>query len=177
MSSLLRAFKIARIASNYGLEEWIPDPRLKPVLQVLIFISSSAKQNKDLSCGTRLRLALQQLGPLFVKFGQGSRTPQNTISQVEDLDRFPIPRYGLNLDIVAASLNTATNNLEITYQNKAPVATYFREISLVLNDDDASYTMPSEETFATSLLLVEYTTLLVKSSVWPSSKRAVTRSR
>ncbi|MBP7370632.1 MAG: ubiquinone biosynthesis regulatory protein kinase UbiB [Arenimonas sp.] len=70
MSSILRAFKIARIASNYGLEEWIPDPRLKPVLHVLKFISPTQKQNKNLSRGARLRLALQQLGPLFVKFGQ-----------------------------------------------------------------------------------------------------------
>lgn len=70
MSSILRAFKIARVASNYGLEEWIPDPRLKPVLQVLKLISPTQKQNKDLSRGARLRLALQQLGPLFVKFGQ-----------------------------------------------------------------------------------------------------------
>ena len=70
MSSILRAIKIARIASNYGLEEWIPDPRLKPVLRLLKLISPTAKQNKVLSRGVRLRLALQQLGPLFVKFGQ-----------------------------------------------------------------------------------------------------------
>ena len=70
MSSILRAIKIARTVSSYGLEEWIPDPRLKPVLHVLKLISPTAKQNKDLSRGTRLRLALQQLGPLFVKFGQ-----------------------------------------------------------------------------------------------------------
>lgn len=70
MSSILRAIKIARIASNYGLEEWIPDPRLKPVLRLLKVISPTDKQNKNLSRGARLRLALQQLGPLFVKFGQ-----------------------------------------------------------------------------------------------------------
>lgn len=70
MSSILRALKIARTASSYGLEEWIPDPRLKPVLRIFKIISPTDKQNKDLSRGARLRLALQQLGPLFVKFGQ-----------------------------------------------------------------------------------------------------------
>jgi ubiquinone biosynthesis protein len=70
MSSILRALKIARIASNYGLDEWIPDPRLKPVLRLLKIISPTKKQNINVSRGARLRLALQQLGPLFVKFGQ-----------------------------------------------------------------------------------------------------------
>lgn len=81
---------------------------------------------------------------VFVKFGQGSRTPQTSIAQVEDLDRFPIPRFGLNLDIVAVSLNTATNNLEITYQNKAQIGTYFTSLAILLRDDDSSFTVPDE---------------------------------
>jgi hypothetical protein len=81
---------------------------------------------------------------VFVKFGQGSRTPTDTIAKVEDLDRFPIPRYALNLDIVSVVINTATNNLEITYQNKAPVGTYFRNILLRLNQDGVSSTIPDE---------------------------------
>lgn len=83
---------------------------------------------------------------VFVKFGQGSRTPQNTIAQVEDLDRFPIPRYGLNLAVVAATLNTATNNLEITYQNRAPIGTHFRAISFLLIDGTTTHTIQDDET-------------------------------
>jgi hypothetical protein len=81
---------------------------------------------------------------VFVKFGQGSRTPSDSIAKVEDLDRFPIPRYSLNLDIVSVVINTATNNLEITYQNKAPVGTYFRNILLRLDQDGVSSTIPDE---------------------------------
>lgn len=83
---------------------------------------------------------------VFVKFGQGSRTPTNTITQVEDLDRFPIPRYGLNLALVAASLNTATNNLEVTYQNSAEVGTYFQTLSLTVTDDNGLQTIPDDGT-------------------------------
>lgn len=83
---------------------------------------------------------------VFVKFGQGSRTPTGAIAQVEDLDRFPIPRYNLDLGIVAISLNTATNKLEVTYQNKAPLATYFQAISLLLNDGTQTFNIPVEET-------------------------------
>lgn len=81
---------------------------------------------------------------VFVKFGQGSRTPQTTIAQVEDLDRFPIPRYGLSLAIVSAVINTATNNLEITYQNKAPIGTFLQAVSLQLIDDNGPFTLPQE---------------------------------
>ena len=81
---------------------------------------------------------------VFVKFGQGARTPQGAISQVEDLDRFPIPRFDLDLSIVAAVINTATNSLEVTYQNNAPIATYFRNILLRLMIDDTSTIIPDE---------------------------------
>ncbi|MGV8162896.1 MAG: hypothetical protein ACP5N2_06215 [Candidatus Nanoarchaeia archaeon] len=81
---------------------------------------------------------------VFVKFGQGSRTPSDTISKVEDLDRFPIPRYPLNLDIVSAVINTATGNLEITYQNKAQIGTYFKNLLLTLTQDEVGVTIPDE---------------------------------
>jgi archaellum component FlaF (FlaF/FlaG flagellin family) len=78
---------------------------------------------------------------VFVKFGQGARVPEGAIAQVEDLDRFPIPRYELNLGIVAAVVNTATNNLEVTYRNYAPIATYFRPLNLRVRDSQSSHTV------------------------------------
>lgn len=81
---------------------------------------------------------------VFVKFGQGSRTPTDTVSKVEDLDRFPIPRYALNLDVAAVIINTATNNLEVTYQNKAQVGTYFKNILMRLDQDGLGSTITDE---------------------------------
>jgi len=92
--------------------------------------------------GTATYIRRQTGLSVFVKFGQGTRTPQNTISQVEDLDRFPIPRYGLNLNLVTATINTATNNLEVTFQNKAPIATYLQTLSLSLINDNQSFNIP-----------------------------------
>lgn len=94
--------------------------------------------------GTATYIRRQTGLSVFVKFGQGSRTPQNTISQVEDLDRFLIPRYGLNVDIAAITLNTATNKLEVTYQNKAPIASYIKLLSLTLTDSENTYTIPND---------------------------------
>jgi ubiquinone biosynthesis protein len=70
MKSVLRAFKIVRVLSSYGLDEWLYDARLQPALRVLKWISPTSSANRGLERGVRLRLALQQLGPLFVKLGQ-----------------------------------------------------------------------------------------------------------
>jgi len=65
----LRLFKIVRVAIRYGLDEIVisgfDTPRLARVLNVLFFW-------RDLSMprGERLRHALEDLGPIFVKFGQ-----------------------------------------------------------------------------------------------------------
>ncbi len=116
--------------------------------QVKAYISKSQLEvgtlvgNELIGSATYIR---RQTGlSVFVKFGQGSRTPSNTIAQVEDLDRFPIPTYPLNIDIASAIINTATNNLEITYQNKAQIATYFKNILLKLNQDGNTSVIPDD---------------------------------
>lgn len=68
----------------------------------------------------------QQIGlPVFVKFAQGARTPTGGINQVEDLDRFPMPKYNLLMGIYEIKYNRATRNLEVTYENKVDLGTYF----------------------------------------------------
>jgi hypothetical protein len=72
-------------------------------------------------------LIRRQVGiSVFVKFAQGSRTPSGSIAPVEDLDRFPMPRYNLNLDIVSIAYNKGTGALEVTYKNMVDLATYFK---------------------------------------------------
>jgi archaellum component FlaF (FlaF/FlaG flagellin family) len=76
----------------------------------------------------------RQLGiSVFVKFAQGARTPQGAIAQVEDLDRFPMPRYDLSLEIVSIVYNKATRSLEVTYRNPTDLALYFKS-TLTIND-------------------------------------------
>ncbi len=97
--------------------------------------------------GTATYIRRQTGLSVFVKFGQGARVPEGAIAQVEDLDRFAIPRYDLNLAIAVAVVNTASDSLEVTYRNFAPVATYFRPISIRVVDDNVSTTVeiPSTE--------------------------------
>ncbi len=73
--SLLRLLKILRIASRYGLDQMLleqePSGRLLRIANACQFWRSKGKGGAlDLPRAVRLRLALEALGPIFVKFGQ-----------------------------------------------------------------------------------------------------------
>lgn len=68
---LRRLYLIIRVFLSYGLDELIPNIRLTLPLRLgrhLFFWLPN--RNKDKPLGERLRLALQELGPVWIKFGQ-----------------------------------------------------------------------------------------------------------
>ncbi|MCA6954302.1 ubiquinone biosynthesis regulatory protein kinase UbiB [Pectobacterium polaris] len=70
-SELRRLYSIVRVLLGYGLDELIPKMRLTLPLRAgrrLLFWLPNRHRNKPL--GERLRLALQELGPVWIKFGQ-----------------------------------------------------------------------------------------------------------
>ncbi|KFX17367.1 ubiquinone biosynthesis regulatory protein kinase UbiB [Pectobacterium betavasculorum] len=70
-SELRRLYSIVRVLLSYGLDELIPKMRLTFPLRVgrrLLFWLPNRHRNMPL--GERLRLALQELGPVWIKFGQ-----------------------------------------------------------------------------------------------------------
>ncbi|HEY9705270.1 MAG TPA: hypothetical protein V6C58_22720, partial [Allocoleopsis sp.] len=98
--------------------------------QVKDYVSESDFQvavligNELINSATEIR---RQLGlSVFVKFAQGSRTPSGPIATVEDLDKFPMPRYSLDLAIYSIVYNRATNSLWVTYKNNANIGTFLK---------------------------------------------------
>ena len=69
MRALVRPIYIGLIALRYGLDGLLLDSLRRPKLTLLSRIISFGR-NLDAPRGERLRLALEQLGPIFVKFGQ-----------------------------------------------------------------------------------------------------------
>ncbi|CNK28016.1 putative ubiquinone biosynthesis protein UbiB [Yersinia aldovae] len=68
---LRRLYLIIRVFLSYGLDELIPNIRLTLPLRIgrhLFFWLPN--RHKDMPLGERLRLALQELGPVWIKFGQ-----------------------------------------------------------------------------------------------------------
>ncbi|MDZ7868380.1 MAG: ubiquinone biosynthesis regulatory protein kinase UbiB [Rheinheimera sp.] len=69
--SISRFYQIIKTLLQYGLDELIPPARrpwwLAPLCTALFWLRN---RHPEQSPGTRLRLALQSLGPVWVKFGQ-----------------------------------------------------------------------------------------------------------
>ncbi|MGL9735510.1 MAG: ubiquinone biosynthesis regulatory protein kinase UbiB [Symbiopectobacterium sp.] len=70
-SELLRLYHIIRVMLSYGLDELIPHLRITLPLRIWRnFLFWMPNCHKDKPLGERLRLALQELGPVWIKFGQ-----------------------------------------------------------------------------------------------------------
>ncbi len=71
MSRIARLGRIVRVFSRYRLDEFI-DPELLPTTAKLAMSAAPWRliPSPELSRGARLRKALEELGPVFIKFGQ-----------------------------------------------------------------------------------------------------------
>jgi ubiquinone biosynthesis protein len=70
MKSLFRALRIARVFLRHRLDSLLESTAVGPWLWLLRPFTPSRSEEANLPRGERLRLALQELGPIFVKFGQ-----------------------------------------------------------------------------------------------------------
>ena len=71
MSAALRAARIGRILIRYRLDALLDGTPAERWLKLARpFVPRASREVQALSRGARLRLALQELGPIFVKFGQ-----------------------------------------------------------------------------------------------------------
>ncbi len=71
MSAILRASKIGRVLIRYRLDDLLDGTPAERWLKLARpFVPRASREVAALSRGARLRLALQELGPIFVKFGQ-----------------------------------------------------------------------------------------------------------
>ena len=71
MSTLLRVSRIGRVMLRYRLDALLEGSPAERWLKLMRpFVPRASSQVQAMPRGARLRLALQELGPLFVKFGQ-----------------------------------------------------------------------------------------------------------
>lgn len=122
----LRLLKIARVAVRYGLDEiaisGLKVPRTAKVIDTLIFW-------RDISAprGERLRRALEDLGPIFVKFGQVLSTrrdlmPPDIADELARLqDRVPPFSSALAIAQIEKSLGAHPDTLFASFE-RIPVA-------------------------------------------------------
>lgn len=122
----LRLFKILRVVIRYGLDDILMSglkaPRISKLLNRILFW-------RDLTAprGVRLRMALEDLGPIFVKFGQVLSTrrdllPQDVANELTKLqDRVPPFDSDLAIAQIVKSLGAHPDQLFASFE-RVPVA-------------------------------------------------------
>ena len=108
MSQLRRLAKIYFVVGKYRLDNLIDKRRLPVALRVAL-VPSKLFSNTKLSRGERLRFALEELGPIFIKFGQLLSTRPDLVApdicaEIEHLQDNVAP---FSSDIFTASVETA----------------------------------------------------------------------
>ncbi|MBS0421534.1 MAG: ubiquinone biosynthesis regulatory protein kinase UbiB [Proteobacteria bacterium] len=78
---LARLLQIQRVLLKHGLDEFVRATHLYRPLRFLFFLSPDVwfERRRRAERGERLRLALQELGPIFVKFGQAVSTRRDLL--------------------------------------------------------------------------------------------------
>lgn len=81
LRQFLRVWHIGVILRRYRLDELLNTGKLPAPLRGLRFLIPAGKELTTLPRGERLRLALQELGPVYVKFGQILSTRRDLLPQ------------------------------------------------------------------------------------------------
>ncbi len=76
--TIRRALQIQRVLVKYGLDDVISETHLFRPLRFL-FYALPRRRDRSAPLGERIRLALEELGPVFVKFGQAISTRRDLI--------------------------------------------------------------------------------------------------
>jgi len=76
--TLLRVLRIQRVLVKYGLDDVIAATHLLRPLRFLFYLFPR-RRDSSAPLGERIRLALEELGPIFVKFGQALSTRRDLL--------------------------------------------------------------------------------------------------
>ena len=105
---ITRLIGIQRVLVRYGLDELIPTTRLlRPLRFVFYLLPAAARSDEPL--GVRVRLALEELGPIFVKFGQALSTRRDLLPRdvADELAKLQDQVPPFSSDIATAILTEA----------------------------------------------------------------------
>ncbi len=128
MSRALRLARILRIVGRYRLDELV-DTSLLPTLPRLALALSPIRLHRapDLARGVRLRKALEELGPVFIKFGQMLSTrrdllPRDIADELAKLqDEVPPFPEAQSVAIIEKALGKAVGELFASFE-ATPIA-------------------------------------------------------
>ena len=112
MTRLLRGSFIVWVLFRYGLDQLLLTSFQKPWLNALARVLAIGR-SLDAPRGQRIRLALERLGPIFVKFGQVLSTRRDLLPLdiADELARLQDQVPPFDSDVAVASIERAFINL------------------------------------------------------------------
>jgi ubiquinone biosynthesis protein len=123
-----RLFTIARILAKYRIPDAVADFPLTRPLKVLAWLNPfSTKEIRSLPLGARLRMMLEELGPIYVKFGQIVSTrrdllPPDIANELAQLqEKVPPFPSGVAVDIIEKALGKPLDELYAKFE-RTPLA-------------------------------------------------------
>ncbi len=124
MSRAMRLLKILRTVGRYRLDEFIDMERLPTLPRYALALSPwRLQQAPDLPRGVRLRRALEELGPVFIKFGQMLSTRRDLLPDdiAEELAKLqddvpPFPEQQ-SIAIIEAALGKPVSELYASFES------------------------------------------------------------
>ncbi|TQV72666.1 ubiquinone biosynthesis regulatory protein kinase UbiB [Exilibacterium tricleocarpae] len=126
MATLFRLIRILRVAIRYRLDQLLPRHQLPWWVRMKLLVFRCFPQ-PDLSRGQRLRKACEDLGPIFVKFGQLLSTRPDLIAPdiIAELDHLQdnVPPFSSDRfrELVETALGDRVDNLFADFEH-APLA-------------------------------------------------------
>lgn len=126
MANIWRLWKILYIFTRYRLDDLLPTEQFPLPLRIALWLAPwrLAPVPKKLSRGERLRLALEALGPIFVKFGQILSTrpdlvPDDIVNELVKLqDNVPPFSSDIAVSLIESELGESVDNLFAQFDPK-----------------------------------------------------------
>lgn len=120
-----RFYQIIRVFLQYGLEELIPNRKGKRFLLILrVMLFWIKNEHPEKSLGERIRLAMQDLGPVWIKLGQMLSTRRDLFS----------PQIANQLALLQSQVTPFEGEVarrQIEEALETPIETYFDDFELM----------------------------------------------
>lgn len=113
----MRLWTLLKTASAYRLDALVPASRRPKIVTILLALARQKAVHADASDAERLRLALESLGPVFIKFGQLLSTrrdllPEAFADQLARLqDQVPPIESDVAIRVIESSLGASVTEL------------------------------------------------------------------
>jgi ubiquinone biosynthesis protein len=133
---VLRLLEIQRVLLRHGLDDYVRATHLYRPLRFVLYLSPGMwfQSRRGQSRGERLRLALEELGPIFVKFGQAVSTrrdllPPDIADELAKLqDRVPPFPGAIARTLIEASLGQPLDTAFASFEEQPLAAASIAQV-------------------------------------------------